>query len=396
MLRSKLRWLLLFPLLCAAGDPHAGPADELKELRSRIEALQKQLAESEESRTWAADSLKESERAISSTNRRLFELGGQYRGVHSALQDIESRKAQLAESVDSHQQLLARLLYRQYLAGQPEPLRLLLNRQDPNELARQMHYLSYVSKARAQLIEGLRHDLASLEALSNETEAKLRELAELQAEQTRQRIQLEKDKRARQTVLAKVSSQIEQQRREINNYKRNEERLTRLVEQLAKALRARRHARPGHRAEPLRNEALPEASAEAAAFRQLKGKLKLPIIGELANRFGSPREDSGLSWKGLFILARPGVEVRAIAPGRVVFADWLRGFGNLLILDHGGGYMSLYGNNEALYRQVGDAVKTADSVGAVGNSGGNPQSGLYFELRFQGKPIDPLGWVSLR
>jgi len=393
---SKLVWLLLLPLVVVPGSLRAGPVDELKELRGRIEALQKQLAESEESKSEAADALKESERAVSSTNRRLFELRGEQRKVRVALQEIESQKAHLAQSVDSQQGLLARLLYQQYLAGQPEPLRLLLNRQDPNDLARQMHYLSYVSKARAQLIESLRRDMASLEALSNETEAKLRELAQLQSEQSRQRAQLEQDKRARQAVLAQVSTQIEKQRREINNYKRNEERLTRLVEKLAKALQARRHARAKRRSEPLRNEALPEASAEAAAFRELKGKLKLPVKGELANRFGSPREDSGLSWKGLFILARPGAEVRAVAPGRVVFADWLRGFGNLLILDHGGGYMSLYGNNESLYRQVGDAVSTADSVAAVGNSGGNAQSGLYFELRFQGKPVDPLGWVSLR
>jgi septal ring factor EnvC (AmiA/AmiB activator) len=396
MRESTLRCLLLFVLLAAPGTPRAGPADELKELRARIEALQKQLAESEESRSFAADALKESERAISGTNRRLFELAGENRDVRAALQDIGSRKAQLAGSVESHQRLLANLLYRQYLAGQPEPLRLLLNRQDPNELGRQMHYLSYVSKARAQLIEALRQDLASVETLSKETEAKLNQLARLQAEQAQQRAQLERDKRARQAVLAKVSSAIEKQRREITNYKRNEERLTQLVEKLAKELEERRRARAAKRPGPLRNEALPEANAEAAAFRELKGKLKLPVIGELTNRFGSPREDSGLSWKGLFILARPGVEVRAVAPGRVVFADWLRGFGNLLILDHGGGYMSLYGNNESLYRQVGDSVKTADSVAAVGSSGGNTQSGLYFELRFQGKPIDPLGWVSLK
>jgi len=120
------------------------------------------------------------------------------------------------------------------------------------------------------------------------------------------------------------------------------------------------------------------------------------VIGELANRYGSPRADSGLSWKGLFIAARDGQEVRAVAPGRVVFADWLRGFGNLIILDHRGGYMSLYGNNDSLYREVGDEVKVGDPIAAVGATGGNSQTGLYFELRFQGKPFDPLSWVTLK
>ena len=110
----------------------------------------------------------------------------------------------------------------------------------------------------------------------------------------------------------------------------------------------------------------------------------------------SRRAEGGPSWKGLFIAAKDGQEVRSIAPGRVVFADWLRGFGNLLIVDHGGGYMSLYGNNDSLYRQVGDMVKAGDPIAAVGATGGNPQTGLYFELRFQGKPFDPLSWVTLK
>jgi septal ring factor EnvC (AmiA/AmiB activator) len=137
-------------------------------------------------------------------------------------------------------------------------------------------------------------------------------------------------------------------------------------------------------------------SEGSGGFRDLKGRLKLPVIGELANRYGSPRADSGLSWKGLFIAAKPGQEVRAIAAARVVFADWLRGFGNLMILDHGGGYLSLYGNNDALYRQVGDMVKMGDPIAAVGATGGNPETGLYFELRFQGKPLDPSAWVSMK
>ena len=118
--------------------------------------------------------------------------------------------------------------------------------------------------------------------------------------------------------------------------------------------------------------------------------------GELGSRFGSPRVDGGLTWKGLFIAARTGEDVRAVADGRVVYADWLRGFGNLLIVDHGDSYMTLYANAEALLKQVGDVIRGGEAIATVGNSGGNPESGLYFEMRHEGRPFDPLGWVKLR
>ena len=123
--------------------------------------------------------------------------------------------------------------------------------------------------------------------------------------------------------------------------------------------------------------------------------MRLPVRGELINRFGGSRENSNIKWKGLFIRSREGNEVKAIANGEVIFSDWLRGFGNLMILDHGNHYMSLYGNNEAIYKRVGNKVKSGDTIAIVGNSGGNAESGLYFELRYQGKPFDPLGWVKI-
>ncbi|MEP7371060.1 MAG: peptidoglycan DD-metalloendopeptidase family protein, partial [Nitrosospira sp.] len=138
------------------------------------------------------------------------------------------------------------------------------------------------------------------------------------------------------------------------------------------------------------------ASTHGSPFSSLKGRLSLPVRGELANRFGSPRADGGITWKGLFIRSATGGDVKAIAGGRVVFADWLRGFGNLMIVDHGSSYMSLYGNNETVHKKVGDSVRGGDTIATVGNSGGNPESGLYFELRHQGKPFDPLNWVRIK
>jgi murein hydrolase activator len=370
---------------------YGGPSDQLKELRGRIDSLQRQLTESEETKSEAADSLRESERVISDANRRLFELAGQQRAVKGNLNRLEQEKSRTLETAAAQQGLLAKLLYQQYLWGQPEPLRLILNRQDPNEIARQVHYLSYISSARAELIAALRADVANLEQLSGEAAAKSRELSSLQNDEAEQRKQLQQQRRRHAAVLKQVSDQIGRQRTEITRLKRNEERLARLVDRLAREL-----ARPAKRDGQVRNDLLPEPLRTSGPFSGLKGRLRLPVIGELAGRFGSLRTDTGLSSRGLFIAASQGEEVRAVAAARVVYADWLRGFGNLMILDHGGGYMSLYGNNDALYRQVGDIVKAGDPIAAVGATGGNPETGLYFELRFQGKPFDPLTWVTLK
>ena len=375
----------------------AGPQDELKDIRSRIEALRKQLTESESSKAEAADALKDSERAVSETSRKLYQISGQRREVNTSLSRLQSRIRTAEDNIAGEQGTLGRLLYQQYVGGQSDAIKLVLNGEDPNEIARQLHYLSYVSRARAELLASLRENLAELEKLTGETRRKSSELHALQSEETSQMRRLEKEKAERQRVYVKVSDDIEKSRKQLSTLKRDEERLSQLIERLAREA-ARKSAKknnkkPGKR---IANQALPNAESGSGAFRDLKGKLRLPVIGELMNRFGGQRQDSGLSWKGLFISAKAGREVKAVAGGQVVYADWLRGFGNLLILDHGDGYMSLYGYNESLLKQVGDEAKAGDTIAAAGNSGGNPDSGLYFELRYQGKPFDPIPWVTLK
>jgi len=392
--RQAAAAVLISLALASPGAEGAAAPDakekELRELRSRIEALQKNLANAEESKSEAADALRESERAISETNRALRELGTQSREINERLAELGAETARRDAALKSQQALLARLLNHQYLGGQAEPLRLLLNREDPNDISRRLHYFSYISRARARLIVEMRESIARLRQLAEETAQRAAELAVVTAESKALRAQLEREKRARGQVLTRISRDIQRQRREIGTLKRDETRLARLVESLTK-LMAR--SKPAPR---VRNESVPQASSIDSAFLELKGKLNLPVRGELANRFGSPRADGGVVWKGVFIAARAGEEVRAVADGRVVFADWLRGFGNLLIVDHGDAYMTLYGNNEALFKRVGDAIRTGESVASVGASGGNADSGLYFELRHQGRPLDPLDWVSIK
>jgi septal ring factor EnvC (AmiA/AmiB activator) len=363
---------------------------ELNELRSQIEALQKRLEKSEESKIEAADALRKSERAISKANRRLFELTGDRKKINDEKKRLQYEIAQVQSRIELQREALNKLIYRQYLAGQPEAIRLMLNGQDPNQTARQLHYLSYVSRARAQLIGELRASFDELNDLTRQVQNQSAGLRNLEKEESKQKKTLEKQKRARKKVLAKTSGDITRQRKQISKLKGDEQRLTTLIKRLAEeAEKRRKQAR-------LRNQALPDQSLNNSTFRKLKGRLRLPVLGELTNRFGRPRADGGLSWKGLFIAAKEGDMVRSIAPGQVIYADWLRGFGNLMIIDHGAGYMSLYGNNEALLKQIGDKLSAGDMIASVGNSGGNPESGLYFELRHNGRPFDPLPWVRLK
>jgi len=376
------------PALAAATQAEA--RTELRELRGRLETLQRKLQDAEASRSEAVDALKESERAISDANRRLRELASQSQDVNQQIEQLKARTRDAEATLRQQQALLERLLYQQYVGGQHAPLRLLLSGADPNRVARTLHYLGYIARARAEVIEGVRANLAQLRAIAAETGQKAAELTALLAEEAAQTRRLEAEKAARGAVLARIAREMEQQQRELGTLKRNENRLTRLIEELGRIV-ARKPAAPR-----LRNERVPDAASASGPFEQLKGRLKLPVRGELANRFGSPRREGGVTWKGLFITARAGDEVRAIAPGTVVFADWLRGFGNLLIIDHGGAYMSLYGNNETLLKRVGDAIRGGDPVATVGNSGGNRDSGLYFELRLEGRPLDPLRWVDIQ
>jgi murein hydrolase activator len=368
-----LRFALLATLLLA-GTAHATQQDDLDKLRKRISALQQDFDKSNESKSEAADNLRESERAISNSNRKLHELALQQQSANHELLQLQQRASAIDRELQGQQAMLGRLLYQQYLdGGEQEYLKLLLNNDDPNQVARELRYYEYIARNRAATLRSLRSGLARLQVVTEQARKKSDEIASLQAEERDQRQHLEQDKRARQQMLNKISLQMKQQRREIGRLQRNENRLSQLVEKLA--------------------HVLPDAQPDSIAFKSLKGKLALPVKGRVSNKFGARRPESTMAWTGWFLRTAPNQPVKAVAAGRVVYADWLRGFGNLLIIDHGQGYMSLYGNNETLYKQVGDSLRGGDLIAAVGSSGGNADSGLYFELRFEGKPFDPGKWV---
>jgi septal ring factor EnvC (AmiA/AmiB activator) len=397
-LRNRRLWAGLV-LALASASPWAAPKQELEEVRDRLQELQTELEASEQSRAEAADQLRASERAISKANRRLRDLTRERDTVRRELHSLRERSERLQSDITRQQDAYGRMLQDQHRNGRAEPLRLLLTRHDPNDVARQMRYLTYVAKARSDVVRSLETNLAEVANLSRQAGEREHDLAEVEKAHDSERRTLEQEKAARKEALASVSAELAKQRKEYATLKRDEERLGQLIAKLARALakpKTKVKGKVRDSAAAVENASTPEDTEDSVAFRALKGKLRLPISGELATRFGSPRGDDGFSRKGVFIRARNGQEVKAVAQGRVVFAEWLRGFGNLVIVDHGGGYMSLYGNNEALYKQPGDAVRAGDVLASVGASGGQEESGLYFELRHQGKPFDPLPWAPPR
>lgn len=369
--RLSLACILLFAGISYAA---ASEQEDLDKLRKRIGALQQELEKTSESKAEAADALRESERAISDSNRRLNELAQQQRTASRTLGQLQQHSEQLSKEMQGQQALLASLLYQQYMGGRQAYLQLLLGNRDPNQTARDLQYYQYIARNRAAWLNAVRANLARMTALTEQAGIKSQEINALQRDEQEQRRLLEQDQRARHEVLTRISHQLKVQNREIGRLQHNEARLSQLVDRLGRMV----------------------GQSNTQPFESLKGKLLLPVRGKVINKFGARRPDGPMLWKGWFLRAPRGQAVRAVAAGRVVYADWLRGFGNLLIIDHGKGYMSLYGNNETLYRQVGEALRGGDTIASVGDSGGNEDSGLYFELRHEGNPLDPRKWIAVR
>ncbi|NTV72269.1 MAG: peptidoglycan DD-metalloendopeptidase family protein [Azonexaceae bacterium] len=417
---------------------------DLGELRSRIEGLRKELSSSEESKADAGDRLRESDRQISRLQRELHELNDSRGQLEKKLKNLEQQSQELGVTLGQQQAQLEKLLYKQYLRGTPDSLQLLLNGDDPNQMARDLHYLSAIALTRAELMGEINATLEKKKSLAADAKERSAELADIEAEQKKRHADLQKQREERQALYAQLASKVSAQRKEIGTLQQNEKRMTQLIDRLSKILAAqaaraakaaetarlaearqaatrqkekerekerekdkrpaqteeREIARPAPSVEPARPRTVEaenhyEPAPSNGSFARQRGSLRLPVRGAVSGRYGSPR-DGGGTWRGLFIKAGAGSEVKAIAGGRVVFSEWMRGFGNLLIVDHGDAYLSIYGNNDALLKQVGQAVKGGETVATVGNSGGNPESGLYFELRHQGQPIDPMKWASLK
>ncbi len=403
--------LLTFTPAANAAKKIEQSKQNLNEVHQRLESLKKELDSTQEAHKDAADALKESEVAISEANKKLFDIDRQQQQNKKSLTKLESDSIAANRALGEQQQLLNNQLYQQYTRGQQSYAQIILQNENPSAIARDVHYFSYITKARAELIHKMQANLTKINKLNDETASALKKVAELKQKQLDEKKTLESQKKVKSKVVRTLSQQIAAQRGEIKKLKRDEKALSQLIKRLASIVPSKPKKTPPKR-EPKSKlgstkpdtavvtnnvEPSPESGSGISStnFAALKGKLRLPVRGDVTNRFGANREDTGISWKGLFIKANEGAEVKSIATGSVVFADWMRGFGNLIIVDHGDGYMSLYGNNQAILRQVGETVHAGDAIASVGNSGGNETNGLYYELRSQSRPFDPLSWSRL-
>lgn len=369
-------------------------------LRERLRALRVELEKSESERAEARDALRASEAAISQAQRRLRELrvAQQHAREQLGIALAERRRAETA--LAQERQTLGRLVREHYLLGQNSPWALLFSGINPNDIGRQLVYLGYIARARHAVMQQLQAHTETLQhSIANER-ARGEELATLVADERTQQASLQSEQAKRTEVLRRVSAQVKEQRKAVGILERDAARMNTLVQRLSKliadeerAARARLSAPPPPRVPRAESDEGTAAIVANTPFAHTKGKLRWPVRGELIGRYGQARGDARTTWKGVFIATAEGTDVRAIAAGRVVFADWMRGFGNLLILDHGDQYLSIYGGNETLLKQEGQAVRAGEVLATVGSSGGADRTGLYFELRYRGEPFDPLSWV---
>ncbi len=385
----------------------SGP-EQLRALQQRMEALRDDLNQSESAQREARDELRSSEKAISDATRALRTISSQRKAVESGLDQTRNDIKATEETLQAQQARLMHLLRGHQRAGEADALRHLLSGTDPNQGARDLHYLRGLSGSQLRLMNSHRDTLAHQRELLARQDAQLGELRSLESERERERRRLQAEHDVRRKVLERISTQLRTERRELATLKRDEARLGRLVSALSrKSLRTPARAPSGDTVhendasaakDKEKDDSGPLVRSEPAdhgglPFLKLRGRLPWPASGELARRFGAQTADGGTPLRGIFIRAMAG-EVKSVAAGTVVFADWLRGFGNLIIVDHGDHYLSIYGNNEALLKEIGSTVRSGEVIASIGSSGGASESGLYFELRHQGQALDPLKWVS--
>jgi septal ring factor EnvC (AmiA/AmiB activator) len=350
---------------------------ELEEVRERISALKKSMDKGAAARDKVTAELQKAEIEISEKRIRLREL--ERERDHSAQRkarldnEITDRTAELeAESAE-----LANQVRTAYMSGSQERIKLFLNQQDPATLGRMMAYYGYLNAYRSDNIEAVSQAIRELERLRLEVAAEEARIADLAKQRYEELTRLGQAQDKRQALLADLQHKLDDEGREVERLAAQEKDLTRLIAELTTILSDY----------PINSE---------DPFSEHKGKLTWPVAGTLLHDFGQPRASNELKWNGVVLAAPRGREVRSVYHGRVAFADWLAGLGLLVIVDHGEGYMTLYGYNETLLKDAGDWVAPGDVLATVGDSGGQSQSSLYFELRKGTQPLNPRKWVTRR
>ncbi|QLE87656.1 peptidoglycan DD-metalloendopeptidase family protein [Shewanella sp. Scap07] len=351
----------------------AAQASDLKQRQSELDAIQQQiskqqsaLADTNAQREKLIQLLKKDEQAIANAARKVNQTQTELATTDDELGKLNQQQAKLDTLKKSQQETLANQLASAYLAGNHDYSKMLLNQQSPATIERLLAYYQYLNNARMASINELQQTLSELEAVHQAQTSKQAELNKLVIEQRQQAKALSEEQTQRQHTLAQLQRTLNTRGEKLEQLQIEEASLKRVVEQALKAMQ----------------------DSPAMEGLSSKNKLNWPTKGRIRSGFGS-RRSGQVKWKGVIMAAPEGQQVNAIAAGKVIYADWLRGFGMVLVVDHGKGYMSLYGHAQALLKNAGDTVNKGESIALVGRSGGQTEPGLYFEVRHKGQAIDP-------
>lgn len=367
--------LLLLPLLALA-EPAATPA-QLEQLKKRIATLSDAQSKDLKNRDQLQHALRETELRISKLAQQQRQLDRNAAESEQRLAQLQQDQAALAREKATQLDWLAKTVRASYQSGREERIKLLLNQQQPDQLARLLRYQEYFQRARSARLDQVGEELSALTIIAEDIHRTRAELSERRQQLREHARRQQSAQQERQQALAKLNRSLQTREADIDALQQDQQRLQTLLDKMNRSL------------------ADIPAELDGSPFAEMADKLPWPVSGAIRTPFNSSREGA-LRWQGVIMEAAAGTPVRAIHGGRVVFSDWLRGYGLLTIIDHGKGYLSLYGHNQSLLREVGDWVRGGDVLALAGNSGGNSSSGLYFEIRHRGKAVNPTRWCNRR
>lgn len=351
-------------------------AQQREQLRKSIASLQESIRKTRQEKDSLSAELADAEGEISALIARLGKLRQKQQQLQQKLQNLQGRQQALQGHLELNRHKMALLLRSAYMAGREERLKLFLNQQNPATLSRLLAYHDYISRARATQLQVLSQDLEGLRKLTLQIAQEQSRLDQLQQQQQARKEELEDHRQQRKELLKQVDSRLQQQGEKLARWQEDERRLAGLLKKLQDTLLSLN---------------LPEQKG----FRESRGQLRWPVKGRLRKTFGA-QKIGNLRWDGVIIGAREGAEVRTIHAGRIAWADWLRGYGLLIIVDHGDGFMSLYGNNQSLFKETGDWVEVGEIIAQAGAGEGHAGTGVYFGIRYQGKALNPVRWCKKR
>ncbi|WP_235035561.1 murein hydrolase activator EnvC family protein [Zhongshania aliphaticivorans] len=349
---------------------------QLNDLNKKISSLKKSINKQQGDRSNTAKALRNIEKDIGVLAAKLRDTSNKRDQQQRKLSELENRQQQLRKQQIEQKNLIAEHVRNAYTLGKESQLKMLLNQEQPEKLSRTLTYFDYFNRARSEQLAKYRATLTELDTLKPAIKAEAQALAETSATLQSQQQTLVQQKQQRANALAGIDQSLLNKNHSLNTLDKERKSLESVLQEVEREIT---------------NIAIPESYKP---FNAMRGKMPWPVKGKLLNRYGASRQGSAVTWQGIQIAGSEGDSVISIHNGRVVFADWLRGAGLLIIVDHGGGYLSLYAHNQSLLRTEGDWVKGGEAVATVGNSGGQRQAGLYFEIRYKGRPTDPNRWCQ--